>query len=176
MDSGKADKKSKAYHEAGHTIAARHLGFPVKSTTIEDTAIPGHMTDTFHLRDYFDENYLHLGRLKRKGKAKLERADLRLFYALLLQSLAGYAAVELAGFDMKAVRNNHYEEDRVLALNVLKSLELSRVSERHEKMLENARKLLRKRWHDVEVLVVMLMREGTVRFNYTEQKGNIEII
>jgi len=155
--------KSYAYHQAGHTIVAQHLGLPVEYTTIDEEVSPLAATKTIRLNDYFDEDELMLGRLKAKGKKALEREDYNMFYSILLFKLAGYMAVELADEEMVSEKK-HYDEDRVFAFNILNHLERGNAGKRYEKMRRIARKILKSRWKEVESLAERLMEEKTVYF------------
>ena len=155
--------KSYAYHEAGHTIVAQHLGFPVEYTTIDEETSPLVATKTVRLRDYFDEDAMMFGHLKVRGKEKLSREDYKTFYSILLFKLAGYVAVELA--DEKMVSDKkHYDEDRVFAFNILNHLEKGKAGVRYEKMRRIAERILRSKWKEVESLAKRLMEEETVYF------------
>jgi len=155
--------KSYAYHEAGHTVVAQHLGLPVEYTTIDEGVSPLVATRTIRLNDYFDEDALMVGRLEVKGKETLEKDDYRMFYSILLFKLAGYIAVELADARMVSEKK-HYDEDRVFAFNILNHLEKGNTGKRYEKMRRIAEKILRHRWEEVESLAKRLMEEGTVYF------------
>jgi hypothetical protein len=148
----------------------------VEYATIDDDSEPGHTTKTGQFSDYFDPALLEQGTLSRKGKRTLDRTDFKLFYALLLQQLAGYMALEMAGIDTAELGSTHYEEDRRLALSALRSREPSRAEERYEKISKIARKLLQKRWYDVELIVTYLLREGTIRFKPDSGRGRIELL
>ncbi|MDZ7794956.1 MAG: hypothetical protein U5P10_15065 [Spirochaetia bacterium] len=156
--------KSYAYHEAGHTIVAQHLGLPVEYTTIDEEVSPLVATKTIRLNDYFDEDALMIGRLKARGKESLEREDYRMFYSMLLFKLAGYVAVELADEEM-VNEKKHYDEDRVFAFNILNHLEKGIAEIRYEKMRRIAEKILRHKWEEVESLAKRLMEERTVYFS-----------
>jgi len=155
--------KSYAYHEAGHTIVAQHLGLPVEYTTIDEEVSPLVATKTIRLNDYFDEDELMLGRLKVKGKETLEREDHKMFYSILLFKIAGYVAVELEDEEMVSEKK-HYDEDRMFAFNILNHLESGNVGKRYEKMRRIAEKILRRKWKDVQSLAEKLLKEKTVYF------------
>jgi hypothetical protein len=167
--------RSRAYHEAGHAVAARCLGLYVEYSTIDDEVKETDATKTVSLKDYFDEHALIMGRLKRRDKKKIERTDYRLFYSILLQKLCGYVALELAGFDLDRLPTKHYDEDRALALNVLNHIEKGKAEERYEKMQRIARRLLERRWNYVERLVEMLLKEITVYFHVPDLTDRGEI-
>ncbi|MCF7914714.1 MAG: hypothetical protein K9L66_06075 [Spirochaetaceae bacterium] len=155
--------KSKAYHEAGHTIVAQHLGFDVEYTTIAEDVVPIEGTKTVGLKDYFNEDALMFGKLKVKGQESLSRKDYKTFYSILMIKLAGYVAIELAGFETRGAK--HYDEDRAFALNTLNHLEKEKVGKKYEKMRRIVEKILRRKWKDVEFLANRLMEEKTVYFN-----------
>lgn len=155
--------KSHAYHEAGHTIVAQHLGFPVEYTTIDEGTSPLEATKTIRLNEYFEEDALMFGQLKVKGKETLSREDYKVFYSILLFKLAGYVAVELVDEKMISEKR-HYDEDRVFAFNILNHLEKGKAGERYEKMRGIADKILRRKWKGVESLANRLMDEKTVYF------------
>lgn len=162
--------KSWAYHEAGHTIVARYLRFSVEYTTLSDEVSAYEATKTVRLKDYFEEEALMLGTLRRKGKETLERSDYKLFYSILLQKLAGYVAVELAGFNSREEAADHFDEDRALAINVLNYLEPEYAQQRFEKMEAIAGRVLRRKWPEVQALAEKLEMEKTVYWDEPEQR------
>ncbi|GEM_PF-3176210 len=165
--------KSFAYHEAGHVVAALHMGFDVEYTTIEQDVSPLWATKTVRLKDFFDEDALMFGRLERKGKKSLTREDYKIFYSILIQKLAGYIAVELAselsgelaevgGTDELSA---HFNEDRAFALNTLNHLEREAADKKFKRIEGITTKLLKHRWEEVESLSRRLQEERTVYFS-----------
>jgi len=157
--------KGRAFHQAGHVVAARNLGLRVAWVTIEEGVDLREATKTTRMKEYFDEDALLFGRLKRKGKEKLDPEDVSLFYAILIQRLAGYIAVELAELDLSAEGAAHFEEDRALAVNILNHLEPERAKERYQQLRRRAEKILRVCWQEVEALADRLIWEKTIYFN-----------
>ncbi|MFP4180959.1 MAG: hypothetical protein ACLFQW_13095 [Spirochaetaceae bacterium] len=158
--------KSCAYHEAGHTIAARHFGFTVEYTTIKEEVSPFEATKTLRLKDYFDEEEMMFGKLKVKGKDSPSRQDYKIFYSILMVKLAGYTAVELADKNMVS-EYTHYDEDRAFGLNILNYLEKENAGKKYEQMRRIVKKILRRRWKEVENLAHRLLEEETVYFSST---------
>jgi len=116
------------------------------------------------MKDYFDEDALLFGCLKRKGKEELDEEDVGLFFAILIERLAGYIAVELAEFDLSEEGAAHFEEDKALAVNILNHLEPEQAKKRYRQLHRRAEKILRLHWHEVEELAERLMHETTVYF------------
>ncbi len=155
--------KDRAYHEAGHCIAAQGLGIPVEYTTIDESENLRFATKTLRLTDHFDEDELLLGRLRRSDGYPLRRRDYRKFYSLLIVKIAGYIAVLKAGYRMYE-GHSHYDEDRALALNVLNHLKGDRANKYYERIWSIAERILTSRWNDVEELAQRLVEEKTVYF------------
>mgnify|MGYP006293267087 CR=1 FL=1 len=156
--------KDRAYHEAGHTIAARELGMPVELTTIEESVNLQFATKSLRLKDCFDEDELLLGSLRRKDGYPLRRRDYRLFYSILIVKVAGYIAVLKAGYRTYET-HSHYEEDRALALNVLNHLKGERANRYYERIWAIAERILTARWNDVADLAQRLIEEKTIHFD-----------
>lgn len=157
--------KSLAYHEAGHVVAALHMGFEVEYTTIEQDVSPLWATKTVRLKDFFDEDALMFGRLERKGKKSLTREDYKIFYSILIQKLAGYIAVELAGVGGSEALSSHFNEDRAFALNTLNHLERETADKKFKRIEGITTKLLKHRWEEVESLSRRLQEERKVYFS-----------
>lgn len=157
--------KSFAYHEAGHVVAARHMGFKVESTTIAENVPPLRATKTVRLNDYFDEEQLMFGRLVRiDGKAPT-RHDLKIFYSLLVLKLAGTIAVEMAELNEKSGPSEHFWEDRAFTKNTLSLIVKEGIDKKYARIERIAAKLLNNRWSEVEALANRLLVEKTVYFN-----------
>lgn len=156
--------RSFAFHEAGHVVVARYLGFKVESSSIEPQVSPLWATKTVRLKDYFDEDALMFGRLERKDKKTLERKDYRLFYNILVQKVAGSVAVELAGGFKQTELSVHFEEDRAFVLNILNYLRKDVADEKFTQIQRIAEKILKYHWAEVETLAQRLLEEKTVYF------------
>lgn len=157
--------KSSAYHEAGHVVAARHMGFEVESATIEEGVSPLRATKTMSFGDYFDEDELMLGRLVRKGGNAAVRHDYKIFYSFLILKLAGSIAVEMAGISDSSDLAVHFNEDRAFVRNTLRLLDTQGIEHKFEQIERIASKLLKNRWSEVESLAKRLLVEKTVFFD-----------
>ena len=157
--------KNFAYHEAGHVVAALHMGLKVDYTTIEDGVSPMKATKTVRLNDYFDEDQLMFGRLVPKGQRKLSREDYRIFYAILIQKLAGYQVVEMTGLCDHPKLSNHFYADRAFTQNTLRLLKKSGLDKTYEQIERITIKVLKNRWKEVDDLARRLMEEKRVYFN-----------
>ncbi|MCF7949915.1 MAG: hypothetical protein K9M94_15110 [Spirochaetia bacterium] len=162
--------RSYAFHEAGHVVVARYLGFKVESSSIEPQVSPLWATKTVRLKDYFDEDALMFGRLERKDKKTLERKDYRLFYNILVQKVAGSVAVELAGGFRHTELGVHFEEDRAFVLNILNYLKKDVADIKFTQIQRIAEKILKYHWAEVETLAQRLLYEKTVYFNNPSDK------
>lgn len=157
--------KSIAYHEAGHVIAAWHMGFDVESTTIEQDVSPLRATKTVSFDDFFDEEQLMFGRLKRKSSQSLSRYDYKIFYSILILKMCGPLAVDLAGVEDCTSLSDHNNEDRAFARNTLRLLKTEAVDQKFTQIERIANKLLQNRWREVGSLVDRLLVEKTVYFS-----------
>ncbi len=157
--------KSFAYHEAGHVVAAWHMGFDVESTTIEKDVSPLWATKTVSFKDYFDEEQLMFGRLVCKGGEAPSRHDYKIFYSILILKLSGSLAVEFAGEQDHSYLSDHFNEDRAFAMNTLRLLKTQGIDRKYSQIERIAYKLLKNRWSEVETLANRLMNERTVYFN-----------
>ena len=157
--------RSFAYHEAGHVVVAKYLGFKVETSSIAPQVSPLWATKTVRLKDYFDEDALMFGRLERKGKETLERRDYRLFYNILVQKVAGSVAVELAGEFTQSELSVHFEEDLAFVLNILNYLRKGVADIKFTQIQRIAEKILKYHWAEVEALAQRLLEEKTVYFS-----------
>ena len=158
-----------SYHEAGHIIAAAQLQFLslpaglklAKSSTSQVNPVP--------LSDYFEEDALMLGKLKPKNRTTPHRSDYKRFYSILIVKLSGNIAAELVGCTPTEEVATHQEEDTAFVRNTLNLLK-KRPTERYcSKMRRTAKKIIRKRWQDIEEVAAELEKGKTNTDEFKER-------